>query len=154
MPPSLQHPVTLPEPGVSPGPAWLDPLLASLGGHRFPQRDSRSKQGRHKGGAAAPVISFVDARRLDGSHLLFTVTDEAAAAAAKSLQSCSFKMFLEEYSLITPLGAVGVGTKGSAHRVRLRNHRVGCGHGTRSNRVQRGVLGRAGGTGKWLHVFG
>ena len=50
----------------------------------------------------------------------------------------SFKMFLEEYSLITPLGAVGVGTKGSAHRVRLRNHRVGCGHGTRSNRVQRG----------------
>ena len=30
----------------------------------------------------------MDARRLDGSHLLFTVTDEAAAAAAKSLQSC------------------------------------------------------------------
>ena len=34
------------------------------------------------------IISFVDARRLDGSHLLFTATDEAAAAAAKSLQSC------------------------------------------------------------------
>ena len=50
----------------------------------------------------------------------------------------SFKMFLEEYSLITSLGAVGVGTKGSAHRVKPRNHRVGCGHSTRSNRVQRG----------------